>query len=195
MNNAMTPSIEQCKVWLGQYEMLDNIRAHSYLVGRVAEALVDGLARTGKAVTLADKDLVIAGALLHDIAKTLCIKTGCHHAKVGQQICNDLGYPNIGKLVVEHVVLNTFTPDLYRAGIFGAKEIIYYADKRVLHDQIVPLPTRLAYIIERYAKGDPLKEKHIRKNFTLTTEFEKYLFSYLDFSSERLEEQLKSVTF
>ncbi len=192
---TQTPTIEQCKIWMAQYEMLDNIRAHSFLVARVAETLVDSLNRTGKAPDLPAMDLVIAGALLHDIAKTRCIKTGCLHAQVGQQICVELGYPHIGELVAEHVVLNKFTPDLYKSGAFGAKEIIFYADKRVLHDQIVPLSSRLSYIVERYGNGDPIKEKRIRKNFTLTTEFEQYLFSFLDFSADELRKQLKSVTF
>ena len=62
--------------------MLDNIRAHSFVVARVAEALVDGLGRTGKTPgPLPDKEEVVAGALLHDIAKTLCIKTDCRHAE------------------------------------------------------------------------------------------------------------------
>lgn len=192
---AETPTIEQCKFWIDQYEMLENIRAHSFLVARVAEALVSSLERTGKVTTLPDQNQVIAGALLHDIAKTECIKTGCHHALVGQQICIELGYPLIGELVAEHVVLNDFTPDLYNAGVFGAKEIIFYADKRVLHDQVVPLSSRLSYIIERYGKGDPAKEEHIRKNFTLTLEFEKHLFRFLDFPKDKLKKQLKSVTY
>lgn len=185
------PSIEQCLTFIDQHEMLDNIRAHSFLVARVGEALLDGLKRTGKTPSLADKNLVIAGALLHDIAKTLCIKTGCHHARVGQQICIDLGYPQIGELVVEHVVLNNFTPELYKTGFFGAKELVYYADKRVRHDQVVSLASRLAYIIERYGNNDPEKEQFIRKNFTYTTQFEAYLFNFLDFTEDDLQTQIK----
>lgn len=189
MKNSV-PTIEQCLSWIDQHEMLDNIRQHSFVVARVAEALFNGLERVGKAPVLADKDLVLAGALLHDIAKTLCIRTGCHHANVGQQICVDLGYPQIGELVAEHVVLKRFTPELYSKGIFGAKELVYYADKRVRHDEVVTLDNRLEYILERYGNGDPEKEDHIRKNFSKTTEFEAYLFNFLDFPKETLAQQV-----
>lgn len=170
--------------------MFANIRAHSFVVARVAEALLDGLKRTGKSPgPLADKNEVVAGALLHDIAKTLCIKTDCRHAEIGRQICVDLGYPELSEIVEEHVVLKNFTADLYRQGIFGAKEIVYYADKRVRHDRIVSLDERLEYIIERYGENNPVKQSLIRKNFMLTRDFERYLFSFLDFYPEELTEK------
>ena len=54
----------------------------------------------------------------------------------------------IGDLVRQHVVLDQYsvTKTLVEA------EIINYADKRVLHDEIVDLDKRLDYILERYAK-------------------------------------------
>ena len=42
-----------------------------------------------------------------------------------------------------------------RRGIFTAREIIYYADKRVRHEEIVSLDDRLEYILEHYGLGDP----------------------------------------
>ncbi len=176
--------------------MLDNIRAHSYLVARVAEVLLDQLQKSKRTgATLPDKNTVIAGALLHDIAKTECIKTNCHHARVGQRICEDLGYPEIGEIVAEHVVLSSFRKDLYKEGTFGAKELVFYSDKRVNHDQIVSLPERLDYIVNRYGNGDPAKEHHIRLNFNRTVEFEKYLFNYLDFSPGQLSQLISEKSF
>ena len=167
--------------------MLDNIQAHSFVVARVAEALVDGLNRTGKSPgPLPDKEEVVSGALLHDIAKTLCIKTDCRHAEVGRQICVELGYPELSEIVAEHVVLKNFTADLYSQGIFGPKEIVYYADKRVRHDRVVSLDERLEYILERYGDNNPFKEQLIRENFKFTLDFEKYLFRFLDFSPEEI---------
>ena len=167
--------------------MLDNIRAHSFVVARVAEALVDGLYRTGKSCgPLPDKEEVVSGALLHDIAKTLCIKTDCRHAEVGRQICVELGYPELSEIVSEHVVLKNFTADLYIQGVFGSKEIVYYADKRVRHDRVVSLDERLEYILERYGDHNPVKEQLIRENFNLTLDFENYLFRFLDFSPEEV---------
>ncbi|MCP3892514.1 MAG: HDIG domain-containing protein [Desulfobulbaceae bacterium] len=190
------PSTDQCLHYIEQYQMLDNIRAHSYLVARVAEVLLDQLHKSKRTSgTLPDKNTVIAGALLHDIAKTECIKTNCHHAKVGQRICEDLGHPEIGEIVAEHVVLSSFRQDLYEDGIFGAKELVFYSDKRVNHDQVVSLPERLEYIIARYGKGDSTKEHHIRLNFNRTIEFEKYLFKYLNFNPSQLSQQISKNKF
>lgn len=160
------------------------------MVARVAKALVDGLIRNSVPF-IPDSDEVIAGALLHDIAKTRCLKNNGHHAKDGQSICNELGYPHIGEIVLEHVVLKDFNEELYKKGEFGSKELVYYADKRVRHDQVVSLQERLDYIIERYGDGDRIKEEHITRNFSATLQFEKFLFVHLDFEPNNVTLQLK----
>ena len=190
------PSIGQCLEFHNRFEMLDNIRAHSFVVARVAESLVDGLHRTGKSIgPLPNKEEVIVGALLHDIAKTLCIKTDCRHAEIGRQICLELGYPEISEIVAEHVVLKKFSADLYAQGIFGTKEIVFYADKRVRHDQVVSLAGRLEYILERYGDNNPTKEHLIRQNFNQTLDFEKYLFNFLDFLPEEITNHIAHTQF
>lgn len=189
--NSPTPSIDQCFLYIEQFEMLDNIRQHSLKVAAVAELLWDGLSRSSSPDTLPEKQLVIAGALLHDIAKTRCLAGNCLHAEEGQVICNELGLPEIGEIVAEHVVLRKFHSENYKKGIFGAKELVYYADKRVRHDQIVSLQERLLYILERYGNGNPEKEQRIRENFQTTVQFESYLFTFVDFSADSLEDQLE----
>lgn len=190
------PSIKECLEFHDRFEMLDNIRAHSFVVARVAEALVDGLHRTGKSPgPLPDKEEVIVGALLHDIAKTLCIKTDCHHAEIGRQICLELGYPELSEIVAEHVVLKIFAADLYARGIFGTKEMVFYADKRVCHDQVVTLDGRLEYILERYGDNNPVKKRLIRHNFNKTIELENYLFSFLDFLPKELTRHISQAEF
>lgn len=185
------PSVSECQRLFEQFAMLDNIRNHSILVAAVAGGLVDGLIRTAKTPgPPANREETIASALLHDIAKTLCIKTGCHHADIGREICIDLGFPEIGEIVAEHVVLKNFSSELYRQGVFGAKELVFYADKRVRHDEVVSLTDRLDYILERYGDGNPAKEHHIRLNFNRTLELERYLFSYLDFTPEQVSDHL-----
>ena len=190
------PSIDQCLEFHDRFEMLDNIRAHSFVVARVAEALVEGLRRASKSVgPLPDIEEVIVGALLHDIAKTLFIKTDCRHAEIGRQICLELGYPEISEIVAEHVVLKNFTADLYAQGIFTTKEIVFYSDKRVCHDQVVSLGGRLEYILERYGDNNPTKEHLIRQNFKQTLDFEKYLFNFLDFGPGEITKQMSQAQF
>ncbi|GAB6192878.1 HDIG domain-containing metalloprotein [Desulfocastanea catecholica] len=190
------PSIKECLDFHDRFEMLENIRAHSFVVARVAEALVDGLHSSGKSPgPLPDKEEVIVGALLHDIAKTLCINTDCRHAEIGRQICLELGYPELSEIVAEHVVLKNFAADLYARGVFGTKEMVFYADKRVCHDQVVSLDGRLEYILERYGDNNPVKERLIRHNFNKTIDLEKFLFSFLDFSPTELSQHISHAKF
>ncbi len=164
---------------MDEYAMLENIRAHSFVVARVAEALVRGLQQYQARLPAMEK--VLAGALLHDIAKTQCLVEDCNHAEVGREMCVDLGYPEIGEIVGEHVILFSFSRDRYSKGHFTAKDIVYYADKRVRHDKIVSLDKRLEYIVERYGNNDKKRHILIKKHFQQCQELEKYLFAHLDF--------------
>ncbi len=119
--------------------------------------------------------MVTVGALLHDIAKTKCLQTDCDHARVGAEICDDLGYSEVAEIVREHVKLRRYETERYRQGIFEAKEIIFYSDKRVVHDQIVSLDTRLEYILERYGNNDPVRHGLIRRNFENCQKMEHHL--------------------
>ncbi|OQX17716.1 MAG: hypothetical protein BWK76_09835 [Desulfobulbaceae bacterium A2] len=183
------PDLDECLRLMVQYEMLENIRRHSLMVAAVAERLVEGLS-AGRAEIL-PRDcapaLVRAGALLHDIAKTPCLSQECQHAVLGGVICRELGYDEVAEIVEEHVILRRHEPERFCRGIFTAGEIVYYADKRVLHDQVVDLIQRRDYIIERYGGNDPLRLGVIEKNFGHCLELERALFSYLGFPPAELQ--------
>jgi putative nucleotidyltransferase with HDIG domain len=188
--NSNIPSKTQCLALMDQYGMLDNIRAHSLAVARVAEAVLTGLTETnGKKINLPERELVLAGALLHDIAKTICLQQDCLHAQKGRDICLRHGFPAIAEIVCEHVLLREFSIERYAQGIFYAKEIVYYADKRVRHDTIVSLEERLSYILERYGNNDKERVGRIRDNFQRCQTMEKYLFSRINFAPDELAER------
>ncbi len=168
------------------YAMFDNIRHHSLVVARLAEQLLAGLCAATPNRAQADRHLVIAGALLHDIAKTPCLNSNCDHAKVGADICRQHGFPEIATIVAEHVLLHQFEPDRYQAGYFSAREIVYYADKRVRHHVVVTLEARLEYILDHYAKDNPVRQQLIRENFQKCITLEHLLFQWLPFSPEDL---------
>jgi len=169
---------------MDEFSMLGNIRAHSIMVARVADVLLAGMANNNN--TRPPRDLVISGALLHDIAKTQCIKEHCDHSKLGNRICMDLGYPEIAEIILEHVILTNFATDRYEKGIFLAKEIVHYADKRVLHDEVVSLEARLDYILERYGNGNPQRHALIRDNFSRCQELEGFLFAHNRYRPDEL---------
>ncbi len=190
------PTREQCLAYMDDFSMLANIRAHSLMVASAAAALLAGLQAAGiTRQPLPPEDLVLAGALLHDIAKSQCLYGTCKHALVGQEICLDLGFPEIAEIVREHVVLSDYATERYRQGIFNAKELVYYADKRVRHDMIVSLDSRLEYILGRYGDSDPQKEAMIIANFNLCREFERLLFTFLDFPPSKLADMATMFTF
>lgn len=181
---------------MDRYAMLANIREHSHIVARVAETIVKGLQlpeRQGAAPP--DLDLVLAGALLHDIAKTKCLDGSCQHAEEGMLICAEHDYPEVASIVGQHVILNSFNADDYRRGCFPAREIVYYADKRVRHTEIVPLSQRLDYIIDHYSGGSDHITRRIRQNFDRCVELENCLFGYLPFEPDELAEVVDTTPF
>lgn len=193
VTTPLFPSIEQCLLYATEYGMYENIRQHSLMVARVADTIHSGLTANRQLDgALPERGLVIAGALLHDIAKALCLQQDCRHADVGEQICRELGYPAIAPIVRDHVKLSAFTPDLYARGIFGAAEIVYYADKRVKHDRIVDLEDRLAYILDKYSNSDSFREKLIHANFRQCQDLESYLFAGLPFSPDELADHINA---
>lgn len=183
------PNTSRCLALIDDFSMLENIRRHSLMVARVAATLHQGLTEVSTAVP--SQEIILAGALLHDIAKTRCLEEGCAHAETGAAICKDLGYPEIAEIVANHVLLSHFDQKRYSRGEFNATEIVYYADKRVLHDRIVSLDERLEYILEKYGAGNLLRESVIKENFLHCQKLEIQLFSHLPFSADDTEKMVQ----
>lgn len=187
------PSVQQCLQIMEEEEMLPNIRAHSIMVTRVAHLLFVELGKSQlKNIPVPAEELILAGALLHDIAKTPCLVTGCHHAKKGRDFCEKNGFPEVGEIVREHVWLFDFSPERYASGHFFAKEIVYYADKRVRHDSIVSLATRKEYILERYGNNDPERHRLIKENFDNCEQLETFLFTALSFAANDIQQRAEN---
>lgn len=180
-SGSVIPSLAQCIDLMDQYGMLPNIRHHSLVVARLAEQLQGGICAVAPDRHQADRHLVISGALLHDIAKTPCLNSACDHAKVGADICRRHNYPEIAAIVEQHVRLWDFNPARYEQGRFNALELVYYADKRVLHNMVVHLDQRLSYILKHYGKDNPKRQTLIRENFDKCLTLEHHLFRWLPF--------------
>jgi uncharacterized protein len=175
----MIPSVQECYRLMDAYGMLDNIKAHSVVVAKVARVIARGLRDAHIAICM---ETVTAGSLLHDIGKTASLQTGEDHSEIGRQICLDNRLDEIAPIVGEHVRLQGYSLN----GGFSEKEIVFYADKRVKHDQVVSLDERLAYIIERYGRGREDLMSAIRANFSLCSQVQDKLFKNLPFSPDAL---------
>jgi uncharacterized protein len=177
-HTAAIPTIEECFDLIEQHHMLPNIKDHSIMVARVAYIITSGLIAAGHHELSLDK--VIAGALLHDIGKTACLENDDDHAARGYDICLTHNLESIADIVAEHVILKNYVLD---NGV-SEKEIVYYADKRVNHDQVVSLEDRLAYILERYGLNNQVRYLAIKKNYALCQGLEKYMFAELPFAPQ-----------
>ncbi len=171
---------------MADYEMLDNIKAHSLQVARLAVLLTRELEQAGFRL---DSDLIMAGALLHDIAKTQCLNGACNHAKVGSEICLEHGFDAVAVIVAEHVIMADYDRPL------SPVEIVYYADKRVRHDEIVSLNERQVYIEERYGQGKQDIIEAIRVNFAKCYDVEKRIFAKLPIHPDSVVERVGSSSF
>jgi putative nucleotidyltransferase with HDIG domain len=179
----MIPSAKECLEFMNKYEMLENIKAHSIMVEKVANIIAKGLIDTGANLML---EKITAGALLHDIGKSLCLNTKEDHAAKGAEICVENQLYEIADIVGEHVILKNYDPE----ADISEKEIIYYADKRVNHDRVVSLEDRLEYLLERYGRHTADIMDRIRENMENCKDVERKLFEILRFKPEALADMV-----
>ena len=172
-------SIQACFHLMERYEMLEHIRAHSIMVAKVARVIAKSLKQEGMDVSVSKTTV---GALLHDIGKTASLASGGDHAEMGRLICIQNAFSEVADIVGEHVNIRHYRPE----AALSEKEIVYYSDKRVNHDQIVSLDERLAYILERYGGKHELIHQKIRDNFNLCRRVEARLFGLVDFAPDSL---------
>jgi putative nucleotidyltransferase with HDIG domain len=174
------PTEAQCRELIAGMGMLDNIVAHCWQVCRVSLLIADHLAGGGL-----NRDLIRAAALLHDITKTRSFQTREDHAETGAAMLAELGYPEVGCIIGQHVRLDRYLA----SGSPTEAQIVNYADKRVLHDRIVPLTERMGYILERYGR-EPDRKQAILLLWEKTEALEARLFASLPFTPEDLEGRL-----
>jgi uncharacterized protein len=167
------PSEQDCFGLLEKYRTPHHIVLHSRKVWAVAKVLAEGL--LVKALPL-DMSLLRASCLLHDIGKYPCIVEGTgYHDVRGEQILEQEGFPAVARIVVQHVILRTDHADGLRE-----EHLVFYADKRVVHDQLVSLDERFVYLEETYGKtSGAVKRLLAMKNETLR--LERTIFVHLDF--------------
>lgn len=183
MMQEQTPSVAECFDLMERYGMLANIRAHSIVVTRIARLLATALIEKGLSISV---ETVVAGAMLHDIGKTHCLDNDDDHAAMGRTICRENNLVGIGEIVGEHVWLRDYVP----GAVITEKELVYYADKRVNHEEIVSLTERYNYIADRYGGSNLKRREGIRISFDRCREIEGRIFAGLPFGPDNLAAML-----
>jgi molybdenum cofactor cytidylyltransferase len=135
------PDEARCLELLADYAAPQPRVAHSRAVAAVATALAAALDARGQHLCA---PLVLAGALLHDIARDQP-----HHADAGADLLGHLRYPRAAAVVRRHMELGEGAgEDLDEA------HVVYLADKLVHGDRVVGLDERFAARLDRH-RGDP----------------------------------------
>ncbi len=173
-----TPDREECFRLIHKMDMMDHIIDHSIMVSNVAQFICSKLLPHSPNLNL---ELTTTAALLHDITKTRSFETDEVHSETGGDLLTNLGYPEMGNIVRQHVVLDDYESKLQ----VSEQEIVNYSDKRVLHDTIVSLEKRLEYIKIKYGQNIEFKER-IQSMRTNSFCLEKKIFGILKVPPDQL---------
>ena len=177
------PTKDQCYQMMGEMKMMDHIVVHSLQVCRVATFLTEHLTQQRYGLNF---DLIQSAARLHDITKTRSFETREDHALTGGEYLADRGYAEIGDLIRQHVKLDKYSD----TGTISEAEVLNYADKRVLHDEIVGLDRRMDYIVERYGET-PAHRERIHMLWQKTKDLEDRIFGVLSFAPGDLNQLIQ----
>ena len=172
------PSHNQCFQIIRKMGMMDHIIDHSIMVSNVTLCLCRYVNQT---TPLLNIHLATAAALLHDITKTRSFETGELHSETGGDLLETLGYPEVGDIIRQHVILDGWEENTP----VTEQEIVNYADKRVLHDTVVPLAQRLEYIQDTYGHTHHLQSR-IARMWQMTQALENKLFRRIPFAPAQL---------
>lgn len=143
------PSVELCEKIQNYFNVPDNLKRHCSMAARVALDLCGKLSEKG--IDL-NKDIVVAAAMLHDIAKGNSM-----HEKVGAMWLKDMGYTEIAEIVAEHMELETISD------VLTEKEVVFLADKMVKGDKIVSINERFSDKENLYNHDEAIIKKIIKR--------------------------------
>ena len=174
------PSKKECFKLIKKMKMMDHIIDHSIMVSNIALFICLKLKKYAPNL---NTRLVISAALLHDITKTRSFDTKESHSETGGLMLTGLGYPEVGNIIRQHVILDSYETD----SPVSEQEIVNYSDKRVLHDKVVPLEERLEYIKLRYGTGKEFKDR-LQNMWATTVDLENKIFCRLDITPGQLSE-------
>jgi len=213
MNDYSLPTRKECLVILAEYHVPPHIVKHSQAVAKLAIFLAQRLKEKGAAV---DVTLLEGAGLLHDILRALDFKQpdyerfertlpeeeqpkwqklrAKYNASSHEVAASDIlreQYPALALTVKRHrymaLVDEKDRPDTWE------EKLLYYADKRVMHETIVSLKERLAEGHKRnvFLHGSETQSKiNTAKVDPLIYEMEKEIFDKIGLDPLEVTEEL-----
>jgi putative nucleotidyltransferase with HDIG domain len=148
------PDEAECFSLLRKRKTPQPVIDHCRAVARKAEEIAAPLIRRGCPL---DRELVRAGALLHDIARFQP-----RHAQTGADWLIAEGYPTVAKIIAEH-------EDLPEPVRLDESAVVYFADKLILNTEEITLEERFVRSLEKCRSEEALlaHEKRLRQALRL----------------------------
>ncbi|NLE76685.1 MAG: HDIG domain-containing protein [Chloroflexi bacterium] len=139
------PSVHECLALLQEQGAPIGLLRHCQAVAQAAFCMATWLQAQGEAV---DPLLAHRGGLLHDLDKISAQRQGRTHGHLGAEILRQQGYLALAEIAQRHLISSLLQDD-DRPRTWEEK-LVYYADKVVEGDQVVPVPQRMAALALRY---------------------------------------------
>jgi uncharacterized protein len=213
MKDYSLPTRKQCLAILAEYHVPPHIVSHSKVVAKLAVFLAQRLNENGAAVNVT---LLEGACLLHDLLRVHDFKESDYkhfernlpkeekakwqrlRAKYKAMNHEDAAYDLLKKkypalaLTIKRHRYMTLLDEKDRPNSWEEK-LLYYADKRVMHDKIMPLEQRLAEGHKRnvLSHGSAAQSKiNTAKVDTLIYEMEKEIFEKIGLDPLEVTEEL-----
>ncbi len=210
MKKCKLPTRKQCFELLKQYRVPEHIVKHSVIVAKLAVFLAGRLREKGISV---DIELVDRACLLHDVARPCDFKgsdsnsskqaikeqsygllpedrakwqqlkakyQGLCHEDIAYELLK-IKYPELAVTIKRHRYIAIL--DEKEKPTTWEEKLVYYADKRIMHDRIVSLKERLE---EAHKRNIHLRERHTQNGINtskvdpLIFELEEEIFSKIN---------------
>lgn len=136
----MIPSLEQSQALWEKYHLPENKRRHVTLVAQVAQSLAKRLEQK-LGPDRVNLQLLVAGALLHDIDKAVDRLPGEQHPDAAVRVLTEEGMEEVAALVKTHPLHAISDPAL--SPKTWEEKLLYLADKMVKYD-IITVDERFA---------------------------------------------------
>ena len=135
------PTYDECLALLHKYQVGDKVARHGQTVAKVGRQLAELLNGAGLQLSI---ELVVAGGLLHDLAKGKP-----NHPKRGERLIKSKGFSALAGIIASHMDLE-LTPEQ----VMDETAVVFLADKLVQGDKMVSLRERFNLPLEKFS-GNP----------------------------------------
>lgn len=139
------PTLKTCMAWMDEWGLPGNILRHVALVGRLAYGLGVLLRGQGQRV---DPILAHRGGLLHDLDKLHTLDSDLRHGAAAANFLRTQGHPDLAEIVRGHILQSALEGQLEQHT--WEVRLVFFCDKLVEQDQIVPFDVRIEALKARY---------------------------------------------